>query len=143
MEQYTDDIDNYWNQNPKVFHLDSISWIYLWGGFTIWALLTALCFMKATLKYPTLPEQIPIQWSGGNVSSSVAKGFIFANPLACVIIRFLLRPIIRRWLQINVYESESITNYLVNFLCFVAFTAELFTILFLVGIVKHISVVYS
>ncbi len=141
VEQYTDRMDNYWNKSHKVLKLDSVSFIYMWGGYIIWGLITVLCLIVAALAYPTLPENIPVQWSGGNVSSSVAKEFIFAYPLSCIIIRFILKPFIWRWLQINAYYSESITNYLTNFMCFVTFSIEIFTMLFISGIVKHITVI--
>lgn len=141
VEQYTDNIDTYWNKNHKVFKLDSVSYIYMWGGSIIWGLISGLCLIIAILAYPILPEHIPVQWSEGIVTSSVAKEFIFAYPLSCIIVRFILRPFIWRWLQINAYYSESITNYIVNFICFVAFTVEIFTILFISGVVKHITVI--
>lgn len=141
VEQYTDNIDNYWNKNYNVFKLDSVSFIYMWGGSIIWGLITVLCLIVAILAYPTLPEHIPVQWSEGTVSSSVVKEFIFAYPLSCIIIRFILRPFIWRWLQMNACYSESITNYITNFMCFVAFSVETFTMLFISGIVKHITVI--
>jgi DNA-binding transcriptional MerR regulator len=141
VEQYTGKRDDYWNKNHKVFQLDSVSFIYMWGGHIMWGLITALCLIVASLTYPTLPKQIPVQWRGGIVSSFAAKEFIFAYPLCCVIIRFLLRPFIWRWIHINVYDSESITNYITNFMCFVAFSVEIFTILFIYGVVKHITVI--
>ncbi len=104
-------------------------------------MITGLCLIVAAFAYPTLPEQILIQWSEGYVTSSVAKEFIAAYPLACILIRFLLKPFIWRWLQINMFYGESITNYITNFMCFVALSVEIFTILFIAGIVKHITVI--
>nr|WP_308742489.1 MerR family transcriptional regulator [uncultured Anaerocolumna sp.] len=141
VEQYADNIDDYWNKYHKVFKLDSISFICMWGGFITWGLITALCLIVAAFIYPILPEQIPIQWSEGKVMSSVAKKFIFAYPLSCIIIRFILKPFIRRWLQINVFDSESITNYITNFMCFVALSVEIFTILFIAGILEHVTII--
>lgn len=141
VEQYTDKMDDYWSKNHQVFKLDAVSFIYMWGGYIIWGLITVLCLIVAALAYPTMTEHIPVQWSGGNVRTSEAKEFIFAYPLSCIIIRFILRPFIWRWLQINVYYSESITNYITNFMCFVAFSVEIFTILFISEIVKHITVI--
>ena len=99
-----------------------------------------LCLIAAIFSYPILPERIPIQWSKGNVSSTAAKEFIAAYPLSCILIRFFLKPYIQRWLQLNAYYSEIITNYITNFMCFVAFSVEIFTILFIAGAVKHITV---
>ena len=141
VEQYTDNVDIYWNENHKVLKMDTVSYIYMWGGSIIWGLITAFCLIIAILAYPILPEYIPIQWSEGIAISLVAKELIFAYPLSCIIIRFILRPFIWRWLKINAYYSESITNYIVNFLCFVALSVEVFTILFISEIVKHITVI--
>ena len=141
VEQYADNIDDYWNKYHKVFKLDSISFICMWGGFITWGLITALCIIAAAFIYPILPEKIPIQWSEGKVSSLVAKEFIFAYPLFCIIIRFILKPFIRRWLQINVFDSEGITNYITNFMCFVALSVEIFTILYIAGILEHVTII--
>ncbi|MGF7143344.1 DNA-binding transcriptional MerR regulator [Anaerotaenia torta] len=139
VEQYADDVDHYWSENKKVFKLDSVSFFYMWGGFITWGFITVLCLIVAALAYPSLPDKIPVQWSGGNVSSSVSKVFLFAYPLACILIRFFFKPYIWRWLQINAPYSENIANYITNFMCFVAFSIEIFTILFIAGIVKHIT----
>lgn len=85
VEQYADNIDDYWNKYHKVFKLDSISFICMWGGFITWGLITALCLIVAAFIYPILPEQIPIQWGEGKVMSSVAKKFIFAYPLSLLL----------------------------------------------------------
>lgn len=88
-----------------------------------------------------MPALIPIQWSGGTVSSFANKEFIFAFPAACVVIRFVLRPFIWRWLKINIIDSESVTNYIINYLCFIALSVETFIILYVNGIVKYVTVI--
>ena len=66
------------------------------------------------------------------------KYFIFAYPVACVIIRYLIRPWLAVKLQMESYRNEIITEYLTNYLCFLALSVEIFSILFLYGVVKNI-----
>ena len=65
------------------------------------------------------------------------KKFIFAYPIACIVIRYFVRPIIYGKLQMNFY-CEVMTEYLTNYMCFLALSVELFSILFIYGIVKNI-----
>lgn len=65
------------------------------------------------------------------------KKFIFAYPIACIVIRYFVRPIIYGKLQMNFY-FEVMTEYLTNYMCFLALSVELFSILFIYGIVKNI-----
>ena len=86
-------------------------------------------------------------WSENNdvfkidtVSSFVNKQFIFAFPAICIIIRFVLRPFIWRWLKMNIMDSEAVTDYITNYLCFIALSVETFIILYVKGIVKYVTV---
>ena len=69
------------------------------------------------------------------------KKFIFIYPSACVIIRVLLRPVIYTRLLTNCLYRELITEYLTNYLCFVVLSVELFSILFVHGLVKSVVAV--
>ena len=73
----------------------------------------------------------------GQCPSLVDKKFIFAYPIACIVIRYFVRPIIYGKLQMNFY-CEVMTEYLTNYMCFLALSVELFSILFIYGIVKNI-----
>ena len=88
--------------------------------------------------YPYLPEQIPVQYSGGEVSSLVPKLCIFLYTVACIIIRILFRGYFRWKLQSQTYINNMISDYMTNCLCFVALSAEVFSILFLYGYVKNV-----
>lgn len=68
-------------------------------------------------------------------------GIIFAFPLACVIIRYILRPFIWSWLRRNIVDNESVTDYITNYLCFIALSIEVFIILYVNEIVKHVTVI--
>lgn len=141
IELYVADVKDYWNKNRKVFKLDSVSFFYMWGGNITWGILAVACLLVAVFSFGHLPAEIPIQWSGGIVSSLVDKKFIFAFPVACIIIRFVLRPFIWQWLRKNIMESDPVTDYITNYLCFIALSVEIFIILYVNGIVKHVTVV--
>lgn len=141
VEQYVTELQDYWNENQPVFKLDSVSFLYIWGSFITWTTITALCLIIGILSYTKLPPEIPVQWSDGLASSLVDKKFIFAYPVACIVIRYLLKPFIYAKLQMNNYYGEIITEYLTNYMCFIVLSAEVFSILFIYGVVKNIVAV--
>lgn len=138
VEQYVTDLPTYWNDNETVFRLDSVSFLYMWGSFITWAVITALCLIIGILSYAKLPAEMPVQWSDGIASSLVDKKFIFAYPVGCIAIRYLLRPFIYAKLQMNNHYGEIITEYLSNYACFIALSVELFSILFVQGLLKNV-----
>lgn len=140
IEMYVTDVRDFWNKNSNLFKLDSVSFFYMWGGGITWGILTIICLLAAVLSIGYLPDQIPVQWSGGVVSSFVNKKFIFAFPLSCVVARFLLRPFIWRWLKMHIMDSDSVTDYITNYVCFLALSVEIFVILYVNEIVKHVTV---
>lgn len=127
--------------NRSVLKLDSVSFLYIWGSFVVWAVITALCLVIGILSYAKLPAEIPVQWSDGEVTSLVDKMFIFAYPAVCIAIRCLLRPVIRVKLQMHYAYGEIVTEYLTNYLCFIALSAEVFSILFTCGLVENVVTV--
>lgn len=139
IEQYVPDIDRHWNEHLSIFRLDSVSFLYIWGNTLTWSIIIILSAIIAVLSFPLLPLQIPIQWSGASASSFVSKYFIFAYPAACIIIRLLVRPFIWRWLQLQAVYADFIVNYMTNYLCFLALSIQLFTILFVNEIFKNIT----
>lgn len=142
VERYTEDLNGHWEQNKRIFKADSVSLFYLWGGTVVWGVITAICLVVALLSFTGLPSEIPIQWSDGMASSQVNKTVIFAYPAACVAIRYALRPFIWRWLYKNVFRiCDPIADYLTNFICFLALSVEVFTILFVKGALKHVTII--
>ena len=141
IEEFVSDVKDYWSTNDNVFKLDSVRFFYMWGGKITWGILTILSLLVAVFSIGHLPALIPIQWSGSTVSSFVNKQFIFAFPFACVMIRFVLRPFIWRWLKISIIYSESVTNYITNYLCFITLSVEIFIILYVNEIVKYVTVI--
>lgn len=141
VEKYVADMESYWNDNKPVFRLDSVSFLYLWGSLVTWIILTSLCLLVGIITYPNLPSEIPVQWNHGTAVSFVNKNFVFLYPAACIIIRICLRPIIYvKWLM-NYPYGELIVEYLSNYMCFIALSAELFSILFIYGVLKNVVAV--
>jgi len=138
IERYTKRLPEYWKENKKVFKLDSVRFLSIWGGSMIWGIITLASLLIGIVMYPYLPEQIPVQYSGGKASSLVPKLCIFLYPVACIIIRILFRGYFRWKLQSQTYINNMISDYMTNCLCFVALSAEVFSILFLYGYVKNV-----
>lgn len=141
VEQYVAGLEEYWNDSETVFKLDSVSFIYAWGSFITWAVITAVCLATGLLSYAKLPPEIPVQWSDGAAVSMADKKFIFAYPIACIVIRYLVRSLIYAKLQMNNYYGEIMTEYVTNYMCFIVLSAEIFTILYIYGVVTNIAVV--
>lgn len=141
IEKYVVDLNDYWNKNDHIFKLDSVGFFYMWGGDIVWGIITIVCLIVAAFSFNHLPMEIPIQWSNGVVSSLVDRKFIFVFPVVCFIVRYLLRPFIWRWLKLNIIDSEPITNYITNYLCFITLTTEAFIILYVNEIMRHVTVI--
>lgn len=141
VEKYVTDLDTYWSDNKPIFKLDSVSFLYIWGSFITWAFITSLCFIIGILSYAKLPSEIPVQWDNGIAASVVDKKFIFVYPLVCICIRILLRPVIYVRFLINYIYGELITEYLSNYLCFISLSVEVFSIMFVYGLIKSIVAV--
>lgn len=141
-DKYVGSAKDYWEDNRPALKKDRVSFIYLWGSWVLWGILTLLCLVTAAAGYALIPGRLPIQWSNGAVASSVDKVFIFAYPLACVLIRAGLKPFIWRWLWLRMpnFSSDFAANYITNFLCFVLWSVELFTILFVFGAATNVVV---
>lgn len=141
VEQYVADLETYWSDHKPVFKLDSVSFLYIWGSLITWTVITFLCLMIGILSYAKLPSKIPVQWDNGFVTSAADKKFIFVYPFACICIRILLRPVIYVKFLMNYIYGELITEYLSNYLCFVALSVEVFSILFIYGLIKSVVAV--
>ena len=143
VEQYVTELEDYWNDNRPVFKVDSVGFLYIWGSFVTWAVITIVCLLTALLSYANLPQEIPVQWSDGQASSLVNKIFIFAYPAVCIVIRYLIRPVIYAKLRMNNRYEEIIAEYLSNYMCFIVLSAEVFSVLFIYGVVKNIVAVLA
>ncbi|MBR2044514.1 MAG: DUF1648 domain-containing protein [Agathobacter sp.] len=94
----------------------------------IWGIMTIFCLLLAVISFANLPAEIPVQWNDGVATSFVDKIFIFAFPVACIIIRYLLRSFIWRWMKIYYIGNDFITECITNTLCFIALAVECFVI---------------
>ena len=141
VEKYVADLETYWSDHKPVFKLDSVSFLYIWGSLITWTVITFLCLIIGILSYAKLPSKIPVQWDNGFVTSAADKKFIFVYPLACICIRVLLRPVIYVRFLMNYIYGELITEYLSNYLCFIALSVEVFSILFVYGLTKSVVAV--
>lgn len=141
VEKYVADLEPYWDDNKAVFKLDSVSFLCIWGSLITWVIITLLCLIIGILSYAKLPSEIPVQWDNGIVTSVVNKKFIFVYPFACICIRILLRPIIYVKFLVNYVYRELITEYLSNYLCFIALSVEVFSIMFIYGLLKSVVAV--
>lgn len=141
VEKYVADLETYWSDHKPVFKLDSVSFLYIWGSLITWTVITFLCLIIGILSYAKLPSKIPVQWDNGFVTSAADKKFIFVYPFACICIRILLRPVIYVKFLMNYIYGELITEYLSNYLCFVALSVEVFSILFVYGLIKSVVAV--
>lgn len=139
--QYVTEPQDYWKDNQTVFKLDAVSFLYIWGSLITWIAITGLCLTVGVVFYAKLPLEIPVQWSDGTVTSLVKKEFIFAYPAVCVVIRHLLRPCLYAKLQMSNPHAAIMTEYLSNYLCFIALSVEIFSILFVYGLVRNIVTV--
>ena len=140
VEQYITDLHDYWKDNQTIFKLDSVSFLYIWGSMLTWTTITALCLIIGALFYSKLPAEIPVQWRKGMATSFVNKNWIFICPVMCIIIRYLLKPFIYAKLQMNNYYGEIITEYLTNYMCFIVLSVEIFSVLFIFGVVKSVVI---
>ena len=141
IETYVVDLPRYWRDNRTVFKLDTVSFLRAWGGFVTWAVIVSLCLVAGAAAYPRLPRQIPVQWSRGVATSLVDKRFIFAYPVACIVIRALLRPVLYGKLAARGAAWEIVAEYLTNTLCFMALSLEAFSILFICDLAKSVVTV--
>ncbi|MDI9242543.1 MerR family transcriptional regulator [Fusibacillus kribbianus] len=143
VEQYVADPDDYWNKNRSLLKWDSVSFFYLWGGKLVWIIITVVSLLTAAVSFRYLPAEIPVQWSHGMAVSFADRKFVFAFPAACVVIRFLLRPFIWRWLKKNIIDCDMRADYIANYLCFVVLSVELFILLYVKEIVRHVTIVLA
>lgn len=140
VEAYVPEVKAYWQSNSNIFRLDSAGFLYVWGSYLTWGVLTAAVLGIALLVWPKLPDKIPIQWSDGEVISTVSRIFIFVYPLACMVIRFLFRPLWQNNLKMYIwFHSDLVADYLANFFCFVILSVEIFSVLYIYGIVKYVE----
>ncbi len=143
VEKYVTELQDYWEDNESWFRLDCVSFLYIWGDTITWMLIAAASLLVSLIFYGKLPPEIPIQWSDGMVSSFANKNFIFVYPAICIAVRLWVRPCIRVKLGVGSPYNPLITEYLTNYACFVSLSVEIFTILFIYGVVKSVVILLA
>lgn len=141
IDRYVEDPKAYWRENGRTLRLDAAAFVSAWGGRLTWAIVTALSLLAALAALWLLPEQIPIQWSGGQAVSYAGRGMLFACPAACVAVRLFLRPQIGAWLRRNTMFGSIVTDYVANYLCLVVLSVEVFIFLYVWGIFHSVAAV--
>lgn len=107
---------------------DSLGLFRLWGGLITWSAISLFCLLAAAAALPSLPDRIPVQWSGGVPVSYVNRFAILACPAVCVLFRFCLRPAIGQRVAQHLASDEVLTDFLVNGLCLLTAVIEIFII---------------
>lgn len=139
VERYVAQMDAYWDENQTVLKRDCIHFVHVGSSFGMWAAITLVCLAVGMLAYGKLPPEIPVQWSSGEASSWLPKGFIFAYPVACVLIRYLIRPMVYERLRMDGRCGDLAVEYLINAGCFLALSIQVFSVLYLLGTVEHVD----
>lgn len=141
IDKYVYPLEPYITEHKENFRLDAVSFMSIWGSRIVFAGLTLLCLMVALLAYGRLPENIPVKWSGAEVTGQAGKWVIFAYPAGCIFCYWLVRPAIWRWLRMGPPFADIVTDYLTNFLCVMLLSVEIFTLFYLAGILVHVTVI--
>ena len=107
-------------------------------------LLLALTALLALWAYPRLPQEMPVQWSGGEVSGTAPRAAVFVCPLLCLALRFGLRGLIKGRLfgALGAYSHE-IAGCIVNAGCLLALAFPVFAVLYVSGLVRFVTVLIA
>lgn len=141
IERYVDNLNEYWDMNHNIFKVDSIGFFYLWGEIAFWALITITSILIAIFSINFLPDKIPVQWNAGVPSTLVNRWFIFSFPVACVIIKYMLRPFIWRWYENHFIRNDVAVDYITNSCCFIALVIEVFIVYSTIRETPHIELI--
>lgn len=107
-------------------------------------LLLALTALLALWAYPRLPQEMPVQWSGGEVSGTAPRAAVFVCPLLCLALRFGLRgPIEGRLFGALGAYSHEIAGCIVNTECLLALAFPVFAVLYVSGLVRFVTVLIA
>lgn len=139
---YVSDLEKQWEENRNILKMDSLGFFYVCGGSVAWRVLAVVSLLIGIIAFAGLPAQIPVQWRNGEAVTLADKWFIFIYPAGCIIIRFLLRPFLRRWFWNHAIYSRAVVDYVTNYLCVLAISLQVFTILFVKGILSHVAAVF-
>lgn len=129
----------YWNGHRRLLEVDTVGFIDMWSRKATWNALCTASLLLALLMFPFLPEQIPVQWSTGLTVRTAGRYAIFFYPAACVLIHYMIKPLIwRAFFKYRINGSEA-AGYMANFLCFVMLSVQGFTLLYVQGLVRCVE----
>lgn len=138
--RYADDVGDYVRERRGGLRHDTAAFARWFAARRTWLPLFALTALLALWAWPRLPEEIPVQWSGTQVSGTAPRLAIFAYPLACLVLRFLLRaPIESRLMAPLGALSGAAADCAVNAGCLMALALEGFTLLYAYGVVRSVT----
>ena len=135
VSRYVGQPDAYARKRPGALARDCAAFARWFASARAFCLLLALTALLALWAYPRLPQEMPVQWSGGEVSGTAPRAAVFACPLLCLALRFGLRGQIERRLfgALGAYAHE-MSGCIVNTGCLLALVLVGFTALYAVGL---------
>ena len=137
---FTGETKTYVAQYRSVLLQDCERFALWFGKDDCWMALTIAGTLLASIVFPKLPEQIPVQWSEGVVTGSAPRGMIFAYPLLMLVVRLVFGGRIRALCRLHLGGmGERIAPYAVNGLCFLFLCLEAFTVLYLFGVMNSVE----
>ena len=110
VEKYVNQLQEYWDDNKPVFRLDSVSFFFIFGGVLLrgLSLQPFVCLLDCGLMTNC---RLKFRCSGiMALFLLVDKKFIFAYPVACVILRYLIRPVMYAKLQMEIPLAKFYSN---------------------------------
>lgn len=140
VSRYVGRPDAYARKRPGALSQDCAAFARWFASGRAFWLLLALSALLSLWAYPRLPQEMPVQWSGGEVSGTAPRAAVFAYPLACLALRFLLRGQIERRLfgALGACAHE-VSGCIVNTGCLLALVLVGFTALYAVGLAHLVT----
>ena len=139
VSRYVGAPEAYARKRPRALKRDCAAFARWFASERAFLLLLALTALLAIWAYPRLPQEMPVQWSGGEVSGTAPRAAVFAYPLACMALRFLLRGQLERRLfgALGVYAHQA-AGCVVNAGCLLALALVGFTALYAAGLARSV-----
>lgn len=144
VSRYVGQPDAYARKRPGALLRDCAAFARWFASARAFYLLLALAALLALWAYPRLPQEMPVQWSGGEVSGTAPRAAVFVCPLLCLALRFGLRGLIegRLFGALGAYSHE-IAGCVVNAGCLLALAFPVFAVLYVSGLVRFVTVLIA
>lgn len=139
VSRYVGAPETYARKRPGALKRDCAAFARWFASERAFLLLLALTALLAFWAYPRLPQEMPVQWSRGEVSGTAPRAAVFAYPLACLALRFLLRGQLERRLfgALGAYAHQA-AGCVVNAGCLLALALVGFTVLYAAGLARSV-----